>query len=251
MTAQIDHIAGVTFHSRKGGLDNSFRYGIDYVLLDPDHAKGPAFFSLNRANFAAIYDQDHGGPPNMGRGSAWAHDVLAAHNHPAAAQILLLAQPRILGHVFNPVSFWLCYDVEQNLTAVIAEVSNTSGDRHSYLCAKPDAAPISREDVLSAQKTFHVSPFLPVAGGYKFRFDIRSNQIGIWIDYAGPEGGLLATLTGKRRLLTNFSLFCAAMRRPFGSRRVLVLIYWQAMKLLFKGARFRSNPQPPAHDVSK
>jgi DUF1365 family protein len=68
---------------------------------------------------------------------------------------------------------------------VIAEVSNTFGDRHSYLCAHDDHRPITREDTLSAQKIFHVSPFQPIEGGYTFRFDIREDRVGVWIDY-GP-----------------------------------------------------------------
>ena len=250
MIQLVEHIAGVTYHGRKDSLDNQFRYGIDYLLLDPDHAKGPSLFSRNRPNFAALYDKDHGGPQHAGRGVLWAHEVLKAHAQPKATHILLLTQPRILGHVFNPVSFFLCYDAAQNLTAVIAEVSNTFGDRHSYLCCKANSAPIGREDILKAQKVFHVSPFLPIAGGYEFRFDIGVDQIGIWISYSGPEGGLLATLTGKRRPLTNCWLVLAALRRPFGSRRVLALIYWQALKLRIKGARFRARPLPPEKDVS-
>ena len=62
--------------------------------------------------------------------------------------------------------------------AVIAEVSNTFGDRHSYLCAHGDHRPLTREDTLSAQKIFHVSPFQPIEGGYTFRFDIRADRIG-------------------------------------------------------------------------
>jgi DUF1365 family protein len=78
--------------------------------------------------------------------------------------LMLLAQPRTLGHVFNPVSFWLAHDKQRRLRAVISEVSNTFGDRHSYLCAHDDHRPITREDTLSAQKIFHVSPFQPIEG---------------------------------------------------------------------------------------
>ena len=79
-------------------------------------------------------------------------------------RLMLLAQPRFLGHVFNPVSFWLAHDEEENLVAVIAEVSNTFGDRHSYLCRKSDNSPIGASDRLQATKIFYVSPFQPVEG---------------------------------------------------------------------------------------
>ncbi len=165
-------------------------------------------------------------------------------------RVLLLAQPRLLGHVFNPVAFWLAYDGRGHLRAVIAEVTNTYGDRHSYLCRRPDGAPITREDTITAQKIFHVSPFQPVAGRYDFRFDIRPDRVAIWIDYTTAEGGLFTNLIGPRTVLTTRGILASALRRPFGSRRVLALIHWQAVRLWWKKARFNPRPAPPGKDVS-
>ena len=250
MITAVDHIAGETFHGRKGAVKNSFRYSMDYVLLNPDNAKGPWLFSRNRGNLTSVFDTDHGGAPKHGMGLQWVRDVLASHGLPGADEILLLAQPRVLGHVFNPVSFWLCYDAAKALRVVIAEVSNTFGDRHSYLCHRADQGVINREDTLTAVKIFHVSPFQPVDGGYKFRFDIGADKIGIWFDYSTGDGGLYATLTGPRKPLTNRAILMACLRRPFGSRRVLALIHWQAIKLAIKGAKFRRRPEPPVDEIS-
>jgi DUF1365 family protein len=248
---QVDHIRGETFHGRKGAVRNSFRYGVDYILLDPATARGPSLFTVNGRNVTALHDSDHGGLPGQGRGADWVRDVLAAYGLPGADSILLLAQPRVLGHVFNPVSFWLCHDGAGALRVVIAEVSNTYGDRHSYLCHRADLAPLGREDTVQATKIFHVSPFQPVEGGYTFRFDIRDDRIGIWINFTAGQGGLIATLTGRRVPLTNGGILRACLRRPFGSRRVLALIYWQAAKLYWKGASFRHRPAPPADEVTR
>jgi DUF1365 family protein len=149
------------------------------------------------------------------------------------------------------VSFWLSYDHLGHLRAVIAEVTNTYGDRHSYLCHREDRAPITREDTIQAQKIFHVSPFQPVAGTYTFRFDIRPDRIGIWIDYTTPGGGLFTNLIGPRQTLTNAGILASALRRPFGSRRVLALIHWQALKLWLKKVKFHGRPTPPAEDISR
>ena len=251
MTAVLDHVAGKTFHGRKGDVENAFTYGIDMVLLDPaSPGPLPGLFSRNAGNLTALYDADHGGAPGRGAGVAWARAVLAAHGLPLCGPVLLLAQPRVLGHVFNPVSFWLCYDAG-DLCAVIAEVSNTFGDRHSYLCHHKDLRPITAEDHLTATKILHVSPFQGVEGGYLFRFDIRADRIGIWIDYTAGQGGLIATLTGRRAPLTNGRILAACLRRPFGSRRVLGLIHWQALKLYFKGAKYRPRPAPPVQEVTR
>ena len=252
MTGQIDHIAGHTWHGRKGGVKNAFRYGVDYLLLEPgSEGRMPALFSRNRGNLLSLWDKDHGGERGAGRGVSWVREVLAAHGLELSGRVLLLAQPRVLGHVFNPASFWLCHDAEDRLCAVIAEVNNTFGDRHSYLIHHDDLHPIGPEDRLTAQKIFHVSPFQPVEGGYVFRFDIREDRIGIWIDYTQGNGGLVATLCGPRRPLSTAGLVRAALRRPFGSRRVLALIHWQALKLWWKGATFRSRPEPPEAEVSR
>lgn len=249
--SQAEYIAGETFHGRRGAVENAFRYHVDYVLLNPDDAQTPSLFSHNRRNVTSLWDSDHGGAPKRGRGVAWLRDVLDAHNLPGGENVLLLAQPRVLGHVFNPVSFWLCHDAAGALRVVVAEVSNTFGDRHSYLCHRDDLGPITREDRISAQKIFHVSPFQPVTGGYEFRFDITEQRIGIWIDYTSGNGGLIATLTGPRAPLTNRAIARACLRRPFGSRRVLALIHWQALKLWVKRAPFFTRPEPPEQDVSK
>ena len=178
MTARVDHIPGTTFHGRRGPVRNAFTYGIDYVLCDAEaDLATPALFGRNRAGFMSLWDRDHGGPPGHGRGAAWVREILAAHGIDLTGRIDLLAQPRVLGHVFNPVAFWLCHDGDDRLRAVIAEVTNTYGDRHSYLCVHADGREITREATLAAQKIMHVSPFQPVEGGYVFRFDITCDHV--------------------------------------------------------------------------
>ncbi|NCW16070.1 MAG: DUF1365 domain-containing protein [Rhodobacteraceae bacterium] len=249
--SNVDYIEGWTWHGRKGDLENAFRYSVDYVMFNATHKiLGPALFSRNAAGVFSVYDTDHGGPPNRGRGVAWVKDVLRSHGVELEGDILLLAQPRVLGHVFNPVSFWLCHNATGDICAVISEVTNTFGDRHSYFCHHDDLRPILPADTLSAQKIFHVSPFQPIDGNYVFRFDIRPDKIGIWIDLQIPGGGVMANLIGPRRPLRTVDILRALLRRPFGSRRVLGLIHWQAFKLWRKGAKYRKRPSPPETEVS-
>ena len=250
--SQVEHIAGETFHARRGDVKNAFRYSIDYVLLDAENAHDhPLLFARNAPSLMSLHDSDHGGAPKVGTGAAWVRDLLVQRGLNVDGRIDLLAQPRVLGHVFNPVSFWLCYGCDGLLRVVIAEVSNTFGDRHSYICHHDNLREITKADTITAQKVFHVSPFQDVAGGYTFRFDIQPDSIGIWIDFSNGKGGLIATLTGPRRPLTNAGILRAVLRRPFGSRRVLALIHWQAVKLWWKGVKYRVRPKPPVNDVSR
>jgi DUF1365 family protein len=251
LNAWPDHVPAVTWHGRQGAVRHAFRYSVDYVLIDPEARRGPRLFSRNRLNLASVHDRDHGGAPGQGAGSAWAREVLAARGlpNPDACRILLLTQPRFLGYVFNPVSFWLVQRGEA-LVAVIAEVSNTYGDRHSYLCNRPEFAPIGAGDSTSASKLLHVSPFLEVAGGYEFAFDIRPDRIAIRIALSGGPDGLVATLAGERRRLTSGAILVAAVRRPFGALRTIALIHWEALRLKLKGAPYRRRPVPPVEEIT-
>ena len=247
----VDYIEGWTWHGRKGDLENAFRYSVDYVIFDATHPiTAPLFFAQNGLGLVSVHDTDHGGAPARGKGVFWVKEVLHEHNISLEGKIHLLAQPRVLGHVFNPVSFWLCHNLEDDLCAVIAEVTNTFGDRHSYLCRHDDLRPITPSDTLRAQKIFYVSPFQPIDGKYVFRFDVRADKIGIWIDLQIPSGGVMANLIGPRKPLRSFDILRALFRRPFGSRRVLGLIHWQAFKLWRKGAKYRKRPTPPETEVS-
>ena len=252
MKARVDHIIGQTYHGRKGKVENAFRYSVDYVILDAEaEVTTPSLFARNGRGVTSLHDADHGGPPKQGRGAAWVRDVLVQYQIQGVEKVELLTQPRVFGHVFNPVSFWLCRRDDGALIAVISEVTNTYGDRHSYLCHHPDLAEITRSDQMHATKLMHVSPFQPVEGDYTFRFDITNSRIGVWIDYGRATGGLIATLTGKREPLSNAGILRSLLRRPFGARRVLALIHWQALKLWMKGALFRRRPTPPSDEVSK
>ena len=248
----VEHLQGHTRHGRKGAVKNAFQYSIDYALINLSASvNGPILFSHNSPNLMSLRDRDHGGAPRAGRGLLWAQQVLQSHNLGLEGDIFLLAQPRVLGHVFNPVSFWLCHNKSAQLCAVIAEVSNTFGDRHSYLCCHPDLRPITAQETRNAEKIFHVSPFQPLTGAYTFRFDITAEAIDIKIDYTTPTGGVIATLRAAREPMTNRSILGALRRRPFGSRLVLALIHWQALKLWWKGARFHVRPEPPNTEVSQ
>ncbi|MEM7089290.1 MAG: DUF1365 domain-containing protein [Pseudomonadota bacterium] len=249
MAEKIDHIAGHTYHGRKGAIENAFRYSVDYILLNPeaDH-RTPLLFSINRANITNWRSRDHGGEPGQGVGAPWLRARFDEMGVMQPARIMLLTQPRVLGHVFNPVSFWFCFDHADRLYAVVSEVSNTYGTRHSYLCHKPDFSVIEPTDRMVADKLMHVSPFQKIEGSYTFRFDYRADRVGVWIDYGRDKGGLIATLTGPRALLSDRTILWSLVRRPFGARRTFALIVWQALKLVFKKATFRPFRTAPVPD---
>ncbi|KEP68902.1 cyclopropane-fatty-acyl-phospholipid synthase [Thioclava dalianensis] len=247
----VEFCPGSTTHARRGAIKHSFRYHVDFVLIDPESAgPWPWLFSRNSWDLAVVRDRDHGGTRGQGSGAAWAREKLAEAGAPAPDHLRLLTQPRIFGAGFNPVSFWLSFDAAGELRAVIAEVNNTFGDRHSYLCATPDFDPISAQTVLETRKIFHVSPFQDIAGGYRFQFKVTPQAIQIRITHENGDEGVIATLVTSRSALRNRDLIAIALRRPLTPIRTMSLILWQALRLRLKGAVYRARPTPPNEEIS-
>ncbi len=196
-----------------------------------------------------MHESDHGLAGASGPG--WVRRLAAEHGVGEVAEVALLAHPRVWGYVFNPVSFWLMLDGDGVLRAVLAEVHNTYGDRHAYLCRHPDGAPIGPHDWLEAEKHFHVSPFFDIRGRYRFRFVLDGARVGFWIRYEdGQGGGLMTALTGERRPFTDAELLRSLARAPLGAAKTTALIHWQALRLWLKGLRYRPRPEPPAEPLT-
>ncbi len=198
----------------------------------------------------SVSDRDHGGTVGAGNGTEWARKSFSQFGLATDdVRILLLTQPKVLGAGFNPVSFWLAIKDEQ-LLGVIAEVNNTYGDRHSYVCLKDDFGPLSLKDELRSDKVMHVSPFQDVAGEYSFNFALQADRFLVRICHKGRMAGVVATLSGEFCPMTNLSILSTFARRPLAPFRTLALIHWQALKLYLKGVSYRARPSPPKQEVS-
>jgi DUF1365 family protein len=149
----------------------------------------------------------------------------------------------VLGHTFKPVSFWYCHCPDGQLRAIVVEVNNTFGERHCYLLDAPRFGVEQR-----AAKVFHVSPFCPVEGGYRFRFMVdptRHRTVGR-IDYDDASGPLLQTsVCGTLQALDARTTRQALWRYPAMTLGVVLRIHWQALKLFAKRVPFFTKPVPP------
>lgn len=251
-SGEVLHLRADVTHARRGRIGHGLRHRVDYLLLAPESARGPALLSRNRFNLASVHDRDYGGTRGEGEGAAWAWGQMAAAglSREPGMVVALLTQPRFLGYWFTPVSFWLVLRGDL-LLAAIAEVNNTFGQRHSYICALPGFSPMGSGQEVVAAKVFHVSPFQDVAGEYRFALSIGADRIAIRISQRQGAEGVEAAMTGTPRPLTNRGLLAAALRRPGGGLRVLALIYWHALRLRLKGAAYRRLPDPPAAEISR
>lgn len=224
-------------HKRFFPQENTFQYGVYYLALPLPAA--PVAGWLTSFHIKDVGNRDGSDP------TPWARKILADYDLDRITEnIILLTMPRVLGYVFNPVSFYLCLDKENALRAVLSEVHNTFGEQHNYVCANPDHAPISANQWLAAEKVFHVSPFLVRSGEYKFRFDLTADTLGIWIDYydAQQQKQLTTALTGSFIALTKKSSRQAFWQHPLVTVKAITLIHWQAFKLIMKGIRYIAKP---------
>lgn len=240
---------GTVMHKRLFPRVNEFTYGIYYLAFPLSQLKSLPL-AVNRFAALSFQEKDHG---DGGSSEAWIRDILTKHKMDKAdGEITLVCMPRVIGYVFNPVSFWLCHDKGNNLRAVLCEVHNTFGEKHSYLCAHSDQRIIEAKDVMKAEKIFHVSPFLEREGGYTFRFDIDDNQMGVWINYLNADGDLqLATsLNGTLSPMTQSNIRKAFWGYPLITLKAITLIHWQALKLVAKGIRYIPRPKQKQERLS-
>lgn len=247
-------LQATVFHARSRPRENRFRYGIFYLLLPVDTLSMPrrlGLFSIDRANLLGIRARDYGDgrtPP-----AVWIAKVLEDWRLPEAnGEVLLMTLPRLFGYAFNPVSFWLCRDREGHLRAVLAEVRNTFGERHCYLCFHEDRRPIAPDDEIAARKVFHVSPFMAMGGEYRFRFCVTPERVAVAINLLeGGETVLRTSVAGTLAPLGSARLLWAVLRNPLYPLKVIGLIHYQAVKLFLKGMRHFRKPDPPPAAISR
>jgi DUF1365 family protein len=251
-TAQIGF--GQVRHRRLKPVGNAFAYGTYFLMLPMRSLQRNGAGALARNRFAALsfYDQDHGDGRSAQAGGAlaWLDELLLSEGiSDAEGEVWLHCYPRVLGFTFKPVSFWYCHDAQGALRAIVVEVNNTFGERHCYVLDRPV---FGRE--LQADKVFHVSPFCPVEGSYRFRFMVTPDRqrTVARIDYDDATGPLIETsVSGALEPLTTASARRALWRYPAMTLGVVARIHWQALKLWIKRAPFFGKPPLPATFVTR
>jgi len=240
MSAEL--LTGHVMHRRLRPVAHHFAYRVFFLRL-PLTRLEDAGIAINRPALCSFHFRDHGARDGS-HPLAWIRALLAREDIEADGEIWLQCFPRVLGYVFNPVSFWFCEDRAGCLKAVLAEVNNTFGERHAYLLRAGGA--------LEARKEFHVSPFFPVDGRYRFRFEERAGQRLARIDYLDEAGPLLHTsISGQRRPLTRARLALACLTHPFMTFTIVARIHWQALRLWLKRVPFFSKPASPAEEMTR
>ena len=241
--------SGSVFHRRLRPRAHVLRYRVFMLLIDLDEWDGLVgrlrWLGAGRFGLMTLRQTDHGD------GSATPLKVqierrLTDAGLPTGGRIQLLTLPRILGYGFNPLSVFYCQDGEGRLSAILYEVSNTFGGRHSYLMPVGAASGPVRQAV---DKAFHVSPFMDMDLTYRFEVEPptgaedESTRVSIAVHDA--EGPLLLTgFTGRRAAMTDAALRRVWLSHPLLTLKVIGGIHWEALKLILKGLRLRGGVTP-------
>jgi DUF1365 family protein len=237
---------GRVFHRRLRPLRHQFAYPVFYVRLPLRRLEScrRVCFSLDAWNLLSFHRRDHG-PRDGSDLLPWIESRLRSAGLPADGEILLQTFPRVLGHVFNPVSFWWCHDRADRLIAVLAEVNNTFGGTHAYLL-HADGAALRDGQVMQVQKRLQVSPFNRVEGHYRFTlWPDRAHPL-VRIDYHDAEGGCMQTSVSARhrRRWSSANLLASWVRMPLMTLGVVLRIHFQALLLWSKRVPFHgAHPQ--------
>ncbi len=250
MTRLPELLVGQVMHRRLRPVEHTFVHPVFYVRLPLDRidqAAGP-LFGIERWRPLSFFRRDHG--PRDGRPlRPWIEALLRERGLPHDGEIVLQTFPRVMGWVFNPVSFWFCHDREDRLIAVLAEVNNTFGDTHSYLLHHPEGEPLRDGEELCTAKAFHVSPFCTVQGQYRFRFRHAPDR-GIdsaCIDHDDASGPLLRTsISGHLQPWSPGAQARVLLRMPLLTLGVWARIHWHAWRLWRKGVPFHGARPPVA-----
>jgi hypothetical protein len=242
---------GAVAHRRLRPVGHAFSYRVFSMLIDVDRIgeaeAGARWFSRNRFNLFSFHDADHAfsGEATV---SAGVRATLRAHGYSADGRILLLCYPRILGFVFNPLSIFYCHDARGRLEAVLYEVRNTFGGRHSYLIPVEEGAGVIRQ---SADKKLHVSPFMDMDHVYDFRLTRPGDKLSVFIHQTDADGPIFnASFAGSAEPMTGGALLRAFFNYPLMTLKVIAAIHFEAGRLFLKGMRLKGRVADPAEPVS-
>ncbi len=242
----IGQVAHERFHPAPHRLQyNLYVYAFDLAELETLDRSLP-LFGCNRPRPVSLYDRDYLDPTTES-----IRDKLNRRLSPhlpagVVHRVVMVTSPRLLGHAFNPVTLYYCFDAQERFAAAVAEVNNTFGEKHVYVLATSSEGSRRFPARFQAPKSFHVSPFNTMEGTYHFRFGDIRQELDIRIDLHRDEKHILrAHLTGTPRDLTPMSQLKLLLRHPVMPHLTMSRIYKEAFLLRFRrNLDFYPKPVP-------
>jgi DUF1365 family protein len=244
---------GYVMHQRMRPSRHLLRYRTWCLLLDLDElptlGNRLRLYSHNRSNLFSTRNSDYGaGDATALREQVEAH-MRAAGMTPDGGPIRLLTMPRILGYAFNPISVYYCYSRDGALSAMLYEVNNTFGQRHSYFIPVKGGgeSPLRQ----SCAKKLYVSPFLAMEMTYDFFVTPPADKLDLRIVDRDADGVVMTAMQQQTRVeLTDRALAKVFFTHPLLTLKVTLGIHIEAMFLWLKGVRLQRRPDGPRNAVT-
>lgn len=241
---------GAVRHRRFESPPGEFRYRLHMVWLDLDELDtvfaGRWLWSTRRPALVRFRRRDYLGDPDVPLVDAVRERVGAELGRRPAGPVRMLTQLACFGFCFNPVTFYFCFGVDgRTVEAVVVEITNTPwNERHVRVFAVPEGSGAPLQLATTFRKSFHVSPFLPMDYDYFWSFRLAGDALVVHMENRrADELRFDATLTLARREIGGATLAGALLRHPFMTAKVIGAIYWQALLLWLRRARFHAHPR--------
>ena len=237
-------------HRRYQPVGHIFSYRLFMMYVDLDEL--PTLFenrwcwSVDRTNLASFKRTDHVGDPHTPLDESIRQLVEAKTGNRPTGPIRLLTHLRYFGYVFNPVSFYFCYDrSDEHVDTIVAEITNTPwGERHCYVLGPEDNRACGRRKRYQLDKVFHISPFIDMDVAYDWRFTEPTSQLAIHMENLREGKPFFdATMKLERREISGAALARVLVQYPMMTAKVIAAIHWQALKLWAKGVPFYVHPK--------
>jgi cyclopropane-fatty-acyl-phospholipid synthase len=237
---------GSVMHERTTPRRHRFRYRAPFAAIDLSQAdeldRRLRLFAYNRWALFSLWDDDHMGDDRVPLATSVA-DRMALAGTGGVERVVMVGSLRTGGYVFNPLTLFYCYDAHDSLRGVLAEVSNTFGERHAYCLATEDASATDAALRWERPKSLHVSPFFGMDQRYLFRLTEPGERFGAVIDLVeGQSRVFRGSWSGVRSPLSDRSLASQALRHPLSTHMVTARIHLQAAKLFSRGVPVHSKP---------
>jgi uncharacterized protein len=236
-------------HRRFSPVPHAFTYRLFMMYVDleelPTVFEDRWFWSVDRTNLASFNRVDHVGNPIIPLDESIRQLVEERTGSRPAGPIRLLTHFRYFGYVFNPVSFYFCYDrSDDSVDTIVAEITNTPwGERHCYVLGTEHNRASGRRKRYLLDKVFHISPFIDMDVAYDWRFTEPASQLAIHMeDLRDGRPFFDATMRLERRELSGSSLARVLAHYPLMTAKVIGAIHWQALRLWVKGVPFYAHP---------
>ena len=241
--------AGQVRHRRTSPVNHQFTYRMFMMYLDlaelPRLFSGRWLWSARRRALARFRREDHLGDPAVSLDESVRQMVFQETGARPSGPIRLLTQLSYFGYMFNPVSFYYCYDErDTELETIVAEVNNTPwGERHCYVLPQKMNRGTGSVKRYFPAKEMHVSPFMQMEVEYDWRFNSPAEELNVHMENARKGQKIFdATLVLKREEITAGSLARVLCNFPFMTFKIITAIHWQALKLWLKGAPVHEHP---------